>query len=378
MRATLVKLAVGLLLAGGATALSTAPASAAEPPTGSQLSTAVKDCTKQISSGRYAERSGGTRTVPVCATGNAVHWRSGMTIDCDGQRTPKCNPSTDPWWQSGTAWPQSDGKPLNAEKLPFVVVPISSSIWDHFRSNITGGTVAAVVYQGRVVYAVVGDRGPKDAIGEGSYALAKALGINPDPRSGGVSGKVVDYIVFPEVKANPIENHADAVRKGEQAAADLVAGRKGCLSVRLNFTSYGTLDAGATGNQVTAAQCLLRAAGHGTGEGDPTGTLDEATVAAVKQFQVKVGLPASGSVDSRTWTALLSRGGTPQVQDGSSGDAVVRVQRSLNAAVGAGLNVDGLFGPKTTAAVKQYQSSRGLAADGIVGPNTWKALQSGR
>ena len=37
-------------------------------------------------------------------------------------------------------------------------------------------------------------------------------------------------------------------------------------------------------------------------------------------------------------------------------------------------DVDGVFGPKTTAAVKIYQSNKGLSADGIVGPNTWKNL----
>ncbi|WP_158881007.1 peptidoglycan-binding protein [Amycolatopsis anabasis] len=353
-------------------------AAAADPPTGEQLSGAVRSCTQQVSNGKYAERSGGSRTIPVCATGNAVHWRSGMTVDCDGQRTEKCNASTDPSWQNQTAWSQSDGKPLNAEKLPYIVVPGISSTWSCSRSGITGGTVAAVVYQGRVAYAVVGDVGPNDAIGEGSYALAKALGINPDPRSGGVSGKVVDYIVFPGVKAAPIQDNADAVAKGQRAAADLVAGLRGCGGVRLDFAAYPRLDGGAAGPEVKAAQCLLRAAGHDTGAGDPSGTFDAGTTSAAKQFQAKIGLPSTGVVDAHTWTALLSRGATPQVQDGSSGEAVSRVQRALNAAVGAALNVDGQFGPKTTAAVKSYQGARGLGADGIVGANTWKALQSGK
>ena len=32
---------------------------------------------------------------------------------------------------------------------------------------------------------------------------------------------------------------------------------------------------------------------------------------------------------------------------------------------------DGEFGPRTEAAVKDYQSERGVAADGIVGERTW-------
>ena len=41
------------------------------------------------------------------------------------------------------------------------------------------------------------------------------------------------------------------------------------------------------------------------------------------------------------------------------------------------LDVDGIFGPNTEAAVKAFQQSRGLSVDGIVGPITWRALVSG-
>ena len=36
--------------------------------------------------------------------------------------------------------------------------------------------------------------------------------------------------------------------------------------------------------------------------------------------------------------------------------------------------IDGAFGPKTDAAVHDFQSSNGLAIDGEVGPQTWNAL----
>jgi peptidoglycan hydrolase-like protein with peptidoglycan-binding domain len=39
--------------------------------------------------------------------------------------------------------------------------------------------------------------------------------------------------------------------------------------------------------------------------------------------------------------------------------------------------VDGVFGPKTEAAVKSFQQGEGLTVDGIVGPHTWQALPDG-
>ncbi|GAB3494156.1 hypothetical protein GCM10027521_42340 [Amycolatopsis cihanbeyliensis] len=151
-----------------------------------------------------------------------------------------------------------------------------------------------------------------------------------------------------------------------------------CATAQLSHTRYPALAAGASGELVRAAQCLLIRAGFNTGEGGPSGTFDPTTADAARQFRASVGLPAEGEVDAHTWTALLSAGSTPTIQDGSSGGAVLRVQRALNAARSAGLTVDGRFGPRTTAAVRDYQSASGLGVDGIVGPNTWKALQAGR
>jgi|GEM_PF-729890 len=62
---------------------------------------------------------------------------------------------------------------------------------------------------------------------------------------------------------------------------------------------------------------------------------------------------------------------------GSSGPKVIELQIALNASgvVTPALVTDGKFGPKTHAAVRAFQVSKGLVADGIVGPRTGAALQ---
>jgi cell wall-associated NlpC family hydrolase len=56
-------------------------------------------------------------------------------------------------------------------------------------------------------------------------------------------------------------------------------------------------------------------------------------------------------------------------------DEVRWVQSTLNQVIGAGLAVDGVFGPLTRAAVMTFQRREGLVVDGIVGPITRAALQ---
>ena len=97
----------------------------------------------------------------------------------------------------------------------------------------------------------------------------------------------------------------------------------------------------------------------------------------MRAFQQAGHLSVDGVVGPQTWSALVV-----QVSQGSTGDAVRAVQaelqfRDLSGDLSLGVQVDGVFGPNTNAAVRGFQQALGSAVDGIVGPLTWCALVSG-
>lgn len=59
------------------------------------------------------------------------------------------------------------------------------------------------------------------------------------------------------------------------------------------------------------------------------------------------------------------------IKKGSRGDDVKKLQTRLN------LYPDGIFGPLTDEAVREFQKQNGLVVDGIVGEKTWSKLFTG-
>ncbi|HEX5525080.1 MAG TPA: peptidoglycan-binding protein, partial [Pedococcus sp.] len=161
-----------------------------------------------------------------------------------------------------------------------------------------------------------------------------------------------------------------------------------------------TLRRGSTGAAVVALQKALRITADG-----PFGPQ---TDGAVRAFQTRSHLPATGVVVTTTWRALMggaapapatSRGATAPrtpgparpataavhaaattaytayagvvLRQGSSGTPVRVLQRALG-----GLAVDGAYGARTAAAVSAFQKAHRLTANGVTDARVWKALEA--
>jgi len=122
---------------------------------------------------------------------------------------------------------------------------------------------------------------------------------------------------------------------------------------------------------VRVAQRDLDAAGYPPGRLD--GLYGPRTRHAVITFQASHGLQVDGVVGPRTWAALsapvLVLG--PGAGDRPGGENVVRVlQRRLAAAGSSPGPIDGRYGALTEAAVRRFQGAHGLPGTGIAGPRT--------
>ncbi len=113
---------------------------------------------------------------------------------------------------------------------------------------------------------------------------------------------------------------------------------------------------------------------------DGDGTFDTGTRAAVEAFQHRRGLRVDGICGPQTWAALVEAGyelGSRLLYDRRPmlrGDDVAELQRRLSALGFDTGRVDGIFGPATAQAVREFQGNVGLPADAIVGATTVREL----
>ncbi len=190
--------------------------------------------------------------IPIYWDGEAITFVAGMTIDADGANGQggsghaAYHPDGSPpgldylanaghpgnWWALVTENGHASGEPviqsptdpapgfyisttslqhkekdrkdpscyIDSESVPFVVVP--SSLIPLVAPIFLGcKALAEHLDSGEQCEAVAGDVGPGGHAGEGSIALAHALGIPSSPKHGGIEKHVIRYTLWPGVPA---------------------------------------------------------------------------------------------------------------------------------------------------------------------------------
>jgi N-acetylmuramoyl-L-alanine amidase len=137
---------------------------------------------------------------------------------------------------------------------------------------------------------------------------------------------------------------------------------------------------GDHGRQVSDIQRRLTAGGHPISPEEPSGVFGTGTARAVRAFQQSRGLLVDGIVGDDTWRELVEASwrlgdrvlylAAPHLR----GDDVRDLQDRL-ATLGFNTGrTDGIFGPKTETAVREFQRNYGLPPDGIIAAQSVRAL----
>jgi N-acetylmuramoyl-L-alanine amidase len=93
------------------------------------------------------------------------------------------------------------------------------------------------------------------------------------------------------------------------------------------------------------------------------------TKSATEKFQTIAGVQATGVADTATWDAINLILAKRIIRPNHAGGPVVRYLQYR-----VGVDPDGVYGPQTEVAIKNFQKQNGLNADGIIGPASWQKL----
>ena len=136
-----------------------------------------------------------------------------------------------------------------------------------------------------------------------------------------------------------------------------------------------TLKKGSKGQAVKDLQEALKALGFDVGAVD--GVFGKKTEDAVKAFQKLQEIDADGIVGPVTWINIDEADQSePTLTLGATGLPVRRAQKRMSLVGYQVGGVDGRYGSKTEAAVKQLQQQHAITADGVVGAQTWDVIDA--
>jgi peptidoglycan hydrolase-like protein with peptidoglycan-binding domain len=167
-------------------------------------------------------------------------------------------------------------------------------------------------------------------------------------------------------------------------ACEATSDKSSALAAKLPQVKYGD-----KGQHVLALQLALRVEGYTYLKG--TGTYAKETLRAVKDFQRKHRIKASGVVGSKTWQALVgkkSKGVTGNslhvvptftLSPGEKNENKVFQLENMLIRIhpyydGSFDGQQGVYGPGLQKMVRDFQKRAGFKASGIVGPKTVAAM----
>ncbi|MBI2168457.1 MAG: peptidoglycan-binding protein [Actinobacteria bacterium] len=145
-------------------------------------------------------------------------------------------------------------------------------------------------------------------------------------------------------------------------------------------SSQAPLARGARGEGVRDVKQRLAELGFDPGTGEALDEYGPETEAAVRAFQSARGLRVDGVCGPQTWGALVESGYSPGDrllylrQPMLRGDDVAFLQRSLNSIGFDAGKEDGILGPNTDEALREFQRNAGITVDGICGPEVLASL----
>lgn len=279
------------------------------------------------------------------------------------------------WWTGKALTTVSPGPAAPSTPTPTTPPQTPSAVYSLLIQGATGPDVALA--QKVIGVTVDGVFGPKTAAALRIWQAAHAVKVTGqlDPATW---AKMVALKLVPPRGTTP-------ATPATPPAPPVTPAKPPTTTPSSPLTAYAklTLAKGATGPAVVALQKALGITADGA--------FGVQTEAAVKAFQARHNLPATGIVGPTTWAALsggtgatepASRGttrvSTPYtalmstvLKAGARGTAVKTLQRALG-----GVAVDGAFGARTTAAVQAFQKAHGLAQTGVADTKVWQALEN--
>ncbi len=263
------------------------------------------------------------------------------------------------------------------------LIEAASNLWQTFM-NIVKGVGKALTN----VFPILKPENMTQALYDGTKALKEWSADLLEMF--GLQQKVQEEEEKTAEKAEEIANKTDEITESVTEATKAVSGlREETANVATDLGAVETgLKRGMRGENVKKLQKQLIKLGFRLDKYGADGIFGPETQGALKALQREIGVAETGIMDEATKAALqteeallkLQKHADKGIRIGARGDDIKSLQKQLNKYLNDSeqLVVDGIFGPKTEAAIKKIQEQLGVAQTGVWDQNTKTALKTGK